>query len=49
MILSDEAIEIAVDEIAKALVIRGLTPEQVGDRIRGEAQRVEDELKSGQF
>lgn len=45
MILTDEEIEIAMDELAKGLVARGMTAEQVGDRLRSEANRVEQELE----
>lgn len=47
--MDDNYIQIQIDEIAKSLLKRGMSPDKIWDYLVAEASRVQSEIEDGEF
>lgn len=47
--MDDNYIQIQIDDIAKALLKRGMSAEQINDYLIAEAFRIQHEIEDGEF
>lgn len=47
--MDDNYIQIQIDDIAKALLKRGLSSDQIREYLDNEAMRIETEIEDGEF